>query len=47
MIDLLEEKKRRYKTMKEKIKQTLKDMLCGAICGLFMVALFTLIYILS
>lgn len=33
--------------MKEKIKQVVKDMICGAVCGLFMVALFALIYILS
>lgn len=33
--------------MKEKMKQVLKEMICGALCGLFMVALLTLIYILS
>lgn len=33
--------------MKEKIKQIVKDMISGAVCGLFMVAFLTLIYILS
>lgn len=33
--------------MKEKIKQVLKEIIGGALCGLFMIAFLTLIYILS